>query len=388
MSGCSRTGQNPYAESLCSLGVTARYPEEFAPRAGATVNAEDINLGNSYAVSTDASGKATLKLPTGLYRIRISDRGETDIFNGSADHVRVSGDNSIEVSLKHSKPGSIIIREIYCGGCSKAPEEGTYQLDQYLILHNNDVQVQYLDTLCLGAAQPYNSASNNAWTSKDPGTGETVFRDFVPVVEAVWQFGGSGKDFPLQPGEDAVVCLKGAIDHSARYPLSVNLNRKGYFVCYNPTYYADPNNHPTPGNNISDDHWLDVVIKTGQAKAYTYSINSPATVIWRAKGCSMREFVKNPDNIKQVPGGSERVVAVPVDWIMDGVEIFNGSIGNKRLCPQIDAGHVSLSATHLGHVLTRRTDADLTASSGFTVYADTNNSSEDFVEQETQSLHE
>ena len=85
-----------------------------------------------------------------------------------------------------------MVKEIYCGGCSKAPQEGTYQSDQYFIIHNNDFETVYLDSLCFGTLSPYNSTSVNNWTDRDPVTGETVFPDFAPVVTVVWQLPGNG----------------------------------------------------------------------------------------------------------------------------------------------------------------------------------------------------
>ena len=395
LASCSGSeGSNPYTGTLCTLTVNARYPEEYSSfvRAGADVTVEDVNLGSTYKATTDGAGAASLRLPCGLYRVRISDIGTDDIFNGSVSKFKLVGDAGVDVALTHSKAGTIVFKEIYCGGCMKYPEQGTYQADQYVILHNNYARVQYLDGLCFGTLAPYNSNSANPFLSVDPVTGDAVLPDFVPVIQAVWQFGGDGDDFPLQPGEDAVLALRGAIDHSAQYPLSVNLNCEGYFVCYNATYFTNPSYHPAPGNNISEDRFLDVVIKTGQANAYTFSLNSPAAVLFRApEGTSMRDYVQSSGAVIQIPGSSvDRVVVIDPEWVVDAVEVFNGSSTSnvKRLLPSLDAGYVSLSGTFLGHSLLRRKDEALSSGLGFEVLMDTNNSSEDFYETEKQTLHE
>lgn len=391
LTSCHAFKENPYEATLRRFAVEALYPEGYSSREGVAVRLEDINLGNSYSMSTDACGVALFSVPTGLYRVNISDRNGEDIFNGAADRIQLKDDMHLQLSLKHSKAGAIVIKEIYCGGCKKLPEEGTYQSDQYVILHNNGVDVQYLDGLCFGCLHPFNSTGTNPWIIKDDSTGETVYPDFLPVAQAIWQFPGGGTDHPLQSGEDAVLCLRGAIDHSAQYPLSVNLNKEGYFVCYNPTYFTNTTYHPAPGSNISADHILDVVIKTGQANAYTFSQSSPTAVLFRAKGMTMAEFVQQEGSVIQTPGDSHNpVVAIPVDWTVDAVEVFNGSSASntKRLSPSLDAGYVALSQTALGHTLMRKVDEELTRASGFEVLADTNNSIEDFYETEIQSLHE
>lgn len=391
---CCKAQENPYESSLNGLTVSAVYPEEFAScvKAGVPVTVEDINLGVSYTVGTEADGVATFTIPNGLYRISISDRGEEDIFNGTADKVAVcDSDVSLSVNLRHSRSGAIVIKEIYCGGCKKLPQEGDYNSDAYIILHNNDFRVQYLDSLCLGTIYPFNSSAVNHWASKDPVSGETVFPDFVPVGQCVWEIGGNGKSFPLQPGEDAVIVIQGAIDHTVQYPLSVNLNKADYFVCYNSTYFTNTTYHPAPGANILPERYLDVVRKTGKANAYTLSQNSPAVLIFKPAGIDIRTYVQTEDAVRQTPGDSSNpVVAISPEWVIDAVEVFNGgsSSNSKRLQPSLDAGYVSLSDTNLGHTLFRRTDDKLTESSGYEVLQDSNNSSADFYERDKQSLHD
>ncbi len=383
---------NPYDQTLNHLTVSADWPENDFSREGADVLVEDINTSSSYAALTDASGSAVFALPNGLYRVNLSGRNGSDVFNAAADKVVVSGEDvSLKLSLAVSKAGTLVIKELYCGGCKRLPQEGYYQADQYMILHNNDYDVQYLDGLCFGTLSPYNSNGANPWEEKDPVTGETVYPEFMPIIQAVWKFPGDGDDFPLQPGEDAVICLRGAIDHAAQFPLSVNLNKPGYFVCYNNTYFPNTNYHPAPGDQISQDRYIDVVIKTGKANAYTLSLSSPTMVLFRAEGVTIEDFVRQEDSITPVPGSSsDNVVKIPYEWVVDAVEVFNGtsSTNTKRLAPSADAGYVTLSDIYLGHTLMRKVDESQSAASGYEVLMDTNNSMNDFYEREKQSLHE
>ena len=378
---------NPYDEGLHVLTVTPQWPETDLERSGAEVRVEDMNTGSRYVSQTGADGTTTFTIPNGLYRVTLSGRDGSDVFNASADKVVISGhDHTLALTLSISKAGSIVIKELYCGGCKKLPQEGDYQADQYIILHNNDYQVQYLDGICFGTLSPYNSTGANPWISKDG-----LLPEFIPLIQAVWQFPGDGDDFPLQPGEDAVVCLRGAIDHAAQYPLSVNLNRQDYFVCYNSTYFNNTAYHPAPGNQISQDRYLDVVIKTGKANAYTMSLSSPAVVIFRAEGITIQDYVLIPENVTPVPGSAvDNVVKVPYEWVLDAMEVFDGrsASNQKRLAASADAGYVSLSDTFLGHTLMRRVDEEATAQAGYEILADTNNSLNDFYETEKQSLHE
>lgn len=386
--------KDPYEGSLHLLSVTAQYPSGYEgfDLEGSEALVEEINTGSRYTALTDASGSFAMTLPDGIYRVNISGRSGSDVFNGAADKVVLSGaDLNLKLPLSYSKAGSIVIKEIYCGGCKKLPQEGDYQGDQYFILHNNDYNVQYLDSLCFGTLSPNNATASNPWVSKDPATGESIFPDFLPIIQAAWQFPGDGDDFPLQPGEDAVICLRGAIDHSLQYPLSVNLNKPDYFVCYNLTYFWNTQYHPAPGNLISEDRIIDVVIKTGQANAYTFSLSSPTLVLWKAKGMTIQEFVNIPDNITPVPGSSiDNVVKIPYEWVYDAVEVFDARSANnsKRLAPAADAGYALQTDVFLGHSLMRHIDKEASAASGYEVLTDTNNSLNDFYESEKQSLHE
>ena len=125
--------ENPYADQLHTLQVTAVYPEGYTEhlREGVTVKIEDVDRGNSYKAKTDRNGTVQFSLAQGIYRVQISDKSEQDIFNGLADNVKLTdGDMAFNLPLLHSRAGAIIIKEIYCGGCTKLPLEGNYQYDK------------------------------------------------------------------------------------------------------------------------------------------------------------------------------------------------------------------------------------------------------------------
>jgi len=384
---------DPYDGRLSTLTVQLAYAAGYESylRAGIPVRIEEIDRGGRYRTQTDAAGRASIELPDGNYRATVSDRADGWIFNGLADRIRLNHPLQVDMTVEASKAGTLVIKEIYCGGCLCTPKEGRYQADKYFIIHNNDSERCFLDGLCFGVLDPYNAQATNVWVETDPVTGAARYPDFVPVAQAVWQFGGGGGDFPLEAGADAVVCCAGAIDHAAQYPLSVNLNRPDCFVCYNPTYFPNPTYHPVPGDRIRRDHWLEVAIKVGQANAYTFSIFSPAVVLFRPQGMTMREFLTREGSVIQKPGSStDRVVCVPAAWVIDGAEVFyGGSSSNlKRLPPSVDAGYVVQSETYAGRSLHRRVDEEASSAAGYEVLCDTNNASEDFYERAKPSLHD
>lgn len=396
LAACTSLPETPYEEALLALEVRVTYPEAYADycREGVEVAIEEVSSAGRYTAPTDADGCARFRVTRGIYRVAVSDNTGEAIFNGMTDRVRLTdGDLALTLPLSYSRPGNILIKEIYCGGCSRAPLEGTYQADRYVILHNNSSETHYLDGLCLGTLEPYNSnsSSGNVWTSTDPDTGATLFREYAPIVEAVWRFPGDGERFPLAPGEDAVVAINGAVDHTLQYPLSVDLNREEYFVCYNPTLYPNTTYHPVPGDKIQPARYMEVAVKVGRSNSYILSLNSPTVVLFRAVDIGMDDYLADRTaSTVTKPGSSEICVKIPWEWILDGVEVYSGSSSNnvKRLSDAVDAGFVYLSASFLGHTLHRRLDETATAAAGFEIYQDTNNSSNDFYEREVQSLHE
>lgn len=381
-----------YVRQLNSLSVRAVYPEgeEHWAHEGVKVTIEETSGGASYTALTDADGLASIRLANGNYTIRISDIAqdtEADkeyVFNGTQEKVMLTGsDMEVRVELtKTTIARGLVFREIYSSGCQKYPLEGTYQSDKYVILHNNSKEVRYLDGLCFATADPYNSGASNVWVSTKDG--KTVYPDFVPVVQVIWQFPGSGTDHPLQPGEDAVVACCGAIDHTLTYEKSVNLNDASYYVCYNSVLFPNTTYHPAPGDKIREDHILDVVIKMGTSTAFVLSYNSPAVLIFRApEDTTIEDFLATSGNVIQKPGSAvDRIAKIPLEWVEDAVEVFtNSPNGNtKRFNPQLDAGYVRLSESFQGRSIYRRIDEEKTAQRGYTVLQDTNNSAADCYE--------
>ena len=141
---CVDEYEKPWPDNLQLLSVNAVYPAGYAGavREGAKIRIEEVSSGAVYVALTDRRGLAEIQIPPGIYRLTCSDRTGRDLFNGMADKVVVTERRIVDLPLSHSTAGSLVIRELYTGGCSKAPEEGTYQSDQYVIIHTNDTETE------------------------------------------------------------------------------------------------------------------------------------------------------------------------------------------------------------------------------------------------------
>ena len=113
--GCASIDNDPYSATMNTLSINVIYPEgkEQYMREGVSIAIEDINRGNAYKTATDKDGKASMRLPNGIYRVTVSDRTEESVFNGSSDKVNLSEkDVNLSLNLIESKSGDIIIKEI------------------------------------------------------------------------------------------------------------------------------------------------------------------------------------------------------------------------------------------------------------------------------------
>lgn len=393
LAACTSFGENPYADDLRSLRVEVVYPEgyEHFMREGVGVVLQDKNNATSHTARTDAQGVAEFRVTSGQYRIAVTDIvSDDEMFNGMLNPLNLVADTRTRVELSFARRAELVIREIYCGGCP-SPDNAGYAFDKYVILHNNKEQTVYLDGLCFGFADPYNSSGGaNVWVTQDPVTGQTVFPGFVPVLEAVWEFGGGGTDFPLEPGGDAIIAVNGAVDHTKTYPASVDLNREECFVCYAENEYTNVKYHPAPGDRIQPSRILRLAVKLGRGTGYGFSQSSPAVLIFRPQGTSLGEFLEDPKHVVQKPGSAnDKCALVPEQWVIDAVEVFTSPADKvKRFPAALDGGYVVLSTTKQGHALQRKINEGATAALGFEVLLDTNNSENDLVETEKASLHE
>lgn len=356
---------------------------------GLTVSLTDPNTGRMFQGQTNSSGVASIDVAHGSY-IATTEFKETEsggiiyIFNGTTDQIRVTPRDpevvNKELLLNASRAGQIIIKEFYYGGCNDPATGKKYAKDQYVILYNNTGDVAYLDSLCIGVADPWNALTNGRvshWVKE----GTTELRDSVPNIGIGWMFPGTGRDHPLQPGEEVVVSLN-AIDHSVSVTTSVNLGKTGYWAMYDPILTSGQTT-PEPGVSLMEGFW-----KVGLSNQYIISQLSPAVFIYSLGGKSTEEFVA--DTYTQNPKYSNsnfNVLMVDKNLVLDGLECFRSVTDTKRLRPEVDNGFALIEGAGQGQSIHRKIDEAATAAAGGRiVYMDTNNSSNDFEVRSQVSL--
>ena len=265
-------------------------------------------------------------------------------------------------TLPDQNVDQIIIKEVYNGGCPK--DEGTefFQNDKCIILYNNCPQQAVVNNLCIGFTTPYNSEADN---KNYDANGLLVYEaeGFIPAQNGIWYFPQS---LVIEPWSQVVVNVHGAIDNTQTYSQSVNYANADYYCMYDPeSGYSNISYYPTPSSLIPTSHYLRAV-KFGQANAWPLSASSPALFIFQPQQVSPVDFATNPDNLWYSPTVAQTpvyaCVKVPVEWIIDGVEVFNAAKkedNKKRLTADIDAGYVYLT-NKLGHSIYRNIDKEMT----------------------------
>ncbi len=266
----------------------------------------------------------------------------------------------------------IIIKEIYNGGCVNDAGKN-FQFDKCIILYNNCGQQAVINNLCIGAVEPSNGHNNNKNYDEN---GELVYESqgFHPIWHGVWWFQGS---LVVEPYSQIVVNVCGAIDNTQTVSNSINYANPAYYAMYDPeSGYNNTNYYPTPASEIPTSHYLKAK-EIGIGNGWTYSVSSPATIIFQVQGTDVQTWADNADNI-WYPGGEVSDVfacfKVPTEWIIDGVEIFSKNFpddSKKRLTAEVDGGYVYLT-NYQGHSLYRNVDKAateaLTENAGKLVY--------------------
>lgn len=351
----------------------------------------------AFAATTDVNGVAAFDVPVGVYHATVSHNvvGETGwrtIYNGSVSNVvvRHNGQLTVTMPVTVTTSSSIIIRELYVGGCQKDDGSGWFYRDKYVILVNNCGERVTLAGLCLAIATPYNSYSINK-NYDESGHLNYENEGFVPAASSFWYF--QGDEVTFDPWEQRVIALNGAIDHTLTYTNSVNLANAEYYCTYDIEHYTSTSAYPSPSELIPTSHYLKAVRYGDQMEsAWPLSNTSPAFFIFTPPaGMTPLEFGNDASKVWYDEGRALPTFAcrkVPTENILDGIEVFSDAWEEnaKRLIGAVDVGYVYMTA-RLGHSLERRIDEAETARQGHTVYQDTNNSTADFVEREKCSLY-
>ncbi|MDR1866545.1 MAG: DUF4876 domain-containing protein [Bacteroidales bacterium] len=360
------------------VGLT--YPEGYDPAADIKVRLRNTLNGDIGEASTNASGEAVFTVVAGTYEATASEERQDDyqkyVFNGLAGNIVVTdawtGENAVSLTLTltiMSQPadgdlspkGRLVIKELYVGGCQKDDGSGSHQRDPYIVLYNNSGQDASIKNLTLGSSYQWNAHATSYFTVN----GELIYanEDWIQVAMGAWRI---TKDTVIAPGEQIVIAMNLAVDHTQTYSKSVNLANPKYYVAYDPEEgYTHASYHAAPSELIPTSQYLDGYrFPNATGNAWTFSVNSPAFFFFmpELEDAEINTYYYNVDNLvyHSATGavGTQAALKIPRSWVVDGIEVFQSdriADSQKRLTPDIDAGFIPLKNAE-GHTLYRNVD--------------------------------
>jgi len=345
------------------ITVSLVYPDGFTAREGVAVSMENLQTQEIFEKQTDENGNAVFDLPAGEYSVSASERRsiglDAFIFSGSKSEQKVFSNFGINLPLSVVKAGRLVIKELYAGGIASPP---TYANDKYVVLYNNSDQPITHRRLCVGTIT---APSNSNLVNNDRIGGELKFENegWIPAGGGMFYFPAP---VTVNPGKQIVVALYQAIDHTVAQPLSINFNKPDYYCYYDPTSaFNNATIYVQPGPLIPASHYLKGSRwNTNGTNMLIISATSPAFFIFDMPDNISVETFADADspNISWyggATGANNTQRKIPVEWIIDGIEVFTGTPGatpnGKRLSAAVDAGYVEHN-NNLGFTVYRNVD--------------------------------
>lgn len=361
---------------------------DFSLLTGTPVTFTEVRNQDSHTFELDAFGRTAVVLTRGIYNISI-ERRVTDAQGGDVvislrmENVSVNADGQQIEGLVSSLPASalgkdFIFSEIFFNGETNSGR--MMHPDQYFVLFNPTEETLYADGISVGVTMHLSWQNKQLWY-------DSYYPDRVPIGGFI-TLAGSGKDYPVAPGEKIVVAFT-AIDHSAveGYDHAVDLSGADFEIYFGPE------------SNDVDNPAVPNVLITENGDSYGFFFHPRgyvSPVLFRLKDglqATVDEFVKNHTTLskKEVPATETtppgeidiHVLAVNTDAILDGVQTSDVPQDVKtRVIPEVvDRGKFLVNGCHRQELCIRK--AIPVGEKIF--YKDTNNSEEDFEMKKGQN---
>lgn len=368
---------------LTSAETGIPMPAEYSVK----VTAQDGTVAFDKTVPAEGSKVVVDNLLSGVYNVSVfgsvNSDGNTYNFSGSLNAIAITeAGQNVEVALTASKEAALLFKEIfYTGGSGRFPEGSSqpYRDDNFYEIFNNSNADAYLDGLCIAHVAPTTASEILTW-ELDGGRNAN---DYVYCL-SIWQFPGNGTEYKLEPGKSVVVASV-PIDHTKIISGTVDLSSADFeFFVENQNIYADTPAIPN------------MILKFGKfgngADRYLPSVMGPAMILFKPAGA-----IDNSTFVSPV-GKTDQCKEIPISCIIDGVEAVQKAdmIEFKRLPASVDGGAVYMANSvkyvhpligmemtswdHTGISFSRKYKNGTDITGGL---VDTNNSTEDFVANDT-----
>lgn len=305
--------------------------------------------------------------------------------NGSTRCELLESGGVINLNVDGMQYSPLIFKEIFYNNVRYTNAAGSktqYIFSQFYEIYNNSEETAYIDGLYISNIAPLTATASNTGgyaSTFSPDVRKVNGLDANIYAERVWQFPGTGTDYPLEPGESCIVTMR-AMDHTQVGPELLDL-RTAEFEFWMPRsgsqYDFDAPNMIHRYLNDSSD--------PGTLNQYLVTVAGPAIVLFNAPDdynplANQTEYI-HPTN----PNNNRYYSVIPIGWVMDAVECGEDEtvIGYKRIPAVLDGGMMYVGPGNSGITITRKILTDeagepVLGPNGDYMYLDTNNSYNDF----------
>lgn len=335
------------------------------------LNVKLINYNENIEITTTMTPDTPIiveDIIPGIYTVTITGEMSHELYNynysGSAVNIDVlEQDKIVNVSVGAAKSGALVFKEVYYSG-SRTPSNGSYFRDQFYEIYNNSELTQNVRNLSIANIYPLTATANlPIWEGPDA--------DKYIYCITIWSV-PNDRDYPLEPGESIIIAQMA--DNHQREGLNpacpVNLISAEFETLINTTAVILDN----PAINMTMSFWAK------PSPQWLTSVFGSAFVLFYPE----EPIDPNSPTEVVIPQGlTAKNYRIPIANIVDALEAVNTPthFQLKRMPVLLDAGAVTVNGTYIGKSVARKIKETL--SDGRHIYADTNNSSEDFEVMDT-----
>lgn len=377
MGSCKTDDDN--VASYNTLTVTLSYPDGItqADITTSSVTATNVQTGAKEQLAESGAGTFTIKLTGGEYMINASAFTDNKIMNASKQ-ISIYNNMDIEIGLKGAiLNDGFVFKEVYYNMVKV--NNKPYMQDQFFEIYNNSDQVQYLDNCILARLQGLQGTARvTQWVTSENGT---EIMDIYALESYVVAFVGNGTEHPVNPRESVLIAAT-AINHNAETEgvSPVDLTNADYEVNIS-DYKPDTDNPAVPD--------MTIVAKSSSATPNFFGLPNTGNALILAQlpaGMTMDSYINDRSNYRTIPwqtANTYEFLTVPQEYVLDGINIVNSNESKRivRLRPEVDNGIIFMASDYAGKSI-RRKVKEITPD-GKVVLKDTNNSSEDFLSDQT-----
>lgn len=321
---------------------------------------------------------ADISLPEGNYNIAVKGTISYQLNKQSIEaNVKANRENvaigeveqntTTEIALNvYSAQEGFVISEIFFTGTT-TPDGFMYTDDQYIKIGNNSDTTMYADGIAF---------IESFFTSDDKHDYQPNIMDEAMTIVAIYVVPGTGRDVPVQPGEELLIALT-AIDHRPINPNSFDLSKADFEIYDKCSHPEGDQDNPKVSNLVN---WYanfegTFVMHTRGVKSYALARPMVDMKTYMTKFRYKFGYIFRQGDF--VVPMDEREYFMPNAWIVDAVNLAVPTVHEWNLVsPTLDkgftyCGHVDFDETRYNKSVIRKKEGRK--------WIDTNNSTEDFL---------